>query len=75
MTFRSAIQIMFATVGMLEGEIPFGEDTIETGFDPPRCFVKDMRYPGTAFTRSLGDGCGKAIGVSADPELLSRQVR
>ena len=31
-------------------------------------------YPGSAFTRSIGDAIGKTAGVTADPEILSRKL-
>ena len=39
--------------------------------DPPRVWMKGLEYPGTAFTRSLGDSIAEKIGVNADPEILS----
>lgn len=70
--------VMFATLGMILGEVPmsddFGEETIEAADDPPRVFRNGESYPGCAFTRSLGDTIGKNLGVSADPELLTYQL-
>ena len=70
--------VMFATLGMILGEVPmsddFGEETIEAADDPPRVFRNGESYPGCAFTRSLGDTIGKNLGVCADPELLSYQL-
>ncbi|KAF3326149.1 putative protein phosphatase 2C 35 [Carex littledalei] len=37
--------------------------------DPPRLWVRDGMYPGTAFTRSVGDLTAEGIGVVADPEV------
>ncbi|GER37453.1 protein phosphatase 2C family protein, partial [Striga asiatica] len=39
------------------------------GADPPRLWVQDGMYPGTAFTRSVGDSMAEKIGVVADPEV------
>ncbi|CAA0807082.1 Probable protein phosphatase 2C 35 [Striga hermonthica] len=39
------------------------------GLDPPRLWVQDGMYPGTAFTRSVGDSMAEKIGVVADPEV------
>jgi serine/threonine protein phosphatase PrpC len=39
--------------------------------DPPRVWMQGQEYPGTAFTRSLGDVIAEKIGVNADPEMLS----
>ena len=33
------------------------------------------RIPACAFTRSIGDGAGEMIGVFAEPELLSKELR
>jgi len=39
--------------------------------DPPRVWSKKGTYPGTAFTRSLGDSIAESLGVYAEPELLT----
>jgi serine/threonine protein phosphatase PrpC len=36
-----------------------------------RVWSKDGKYPGTAFTRSIGDGNAKDLGVIAEPECVS----
>jgi len=70
------------TVDMLEGLEPVhenfgqfraGEDIDEIG-DPPRVWMKDADFPGTAFTRSLGDAVGEEIGVTPTPEIVSRRI-
>ena len=70
--------VMFATLGMILGEVPFsedfGEETIEAADDPPRVFKNKKHYPGCAFTRCLGDTIGKSLGVSAKPETLSYRL-
>ncbi|KAJ1378963.1 RmlC-like jelly roll fold [Sesbania bispinosa] len=38
--------------------------------DPPRLWVPNGMYPGTAFTRSLGDSVAESIGVVANPEIV-----
>ncbi|KMT03150.1 hypothetical protein BVRB_8g197060 [Beta vulgaris subsp. vulgaris] len=38
--------------------------------DPPRLWVQNGMYPGTAFTRSLGDSLAETIGVVANPEIV-----
>ncbi|XP_057966934.1 protein phosphatase 2C and cyclic nucleotide-binding/kinase domain-containing protein isoform X2 [Malania oleifera] len=38
--------------------------------DPPRLWVQNGMYPGTAFTRSIGDSIAETIGVVADPEIV-----
>ncbi|KAF3965164.1 hypothetical protein ACB098_01G175600 [Castanea mollissima] len=38
--------------------------------DPPRLWVPNGMYPGTAFTRSIGDSIAESIGVVATPEIV-----
>ncbi|KAH0671234.1 hypothetical protein KY285_025447 [Solanum tuberosum] len=38
--------------------------------DPPRLWVQNGMYPGTAFTRSIGDSVAETIGVVANPEIV-----
>ncbi|KAL6974434.1 cGMP-dependent protein kinase [Sarracenia purpurea var. burkii] len=38
--------------------------------DPPRLWVENGMYPGTAFTRSIGDSIAETIGVVANPEIV-----
>ncbi|XP_054812249.1 protein phosphatase 2C and cyclic nucleotide-binding/kinase domain-containing protein isoform X2 [Prosopis cineraria] len=38
--------------------------------DPPRLWVPNGMYPGTAFTRSIGDSVAETIGVVATPEIV-----
>lgn len=45
---------------------------IDEGGDPPRIWAPNGNYPGTPFTRSLGDGVAKKCGVIAEPEILER---
>ncbi|KAH0905120.1 LOW QUALITY PROTEIN: hypothetical protein HID58_044623, partial [Brassica napus] len=40
------------------------------GGDPPRLWVQNGMYPGTAFTRSVGDCTAEGIGVTAEPEIF-----
>ena len=37
--------------------------------DPPRLWAKNGMYPGTAFTRSIGDAVAERIGVISTPEI------
>eukprot|EP00898_Chlorokybus_atmophyticus_P000853 jgi/Chlat1/1769/Chrsp134S02092 len=37
--------------------------------DPPRLWSPYGTFPGTAFTRSIGDQCAERIGVHAEPEV------
>jgi serine/threonine protein phosphatase PrpC len=70
------------TIDMVEGRADFHEDWgdftlgehIDERGDPPRVWVKGESYPGTAFTRSLGDRLGENVGVYAEPEMESRYI-
>jgi len=42
--------------------------------DPPLLWVPNTLYPGTAFTRSLGDMLAERIGVVATPEVLVQEL-
>ncbi|XP_020527029.1 probable protein phosphatase 2C 35 [Amborella trichopoda] len=42
--------------------------------DPPRLWMPNVMYPGTAFTRSVGDSVAEKIGVIAEPEILKVQL-
>ncbi|KAM7260485.1 hypothetical protein ACFE04_016226 [Oxalis oulophora] len=44
------------------------------GSDPPRLWVQNGMYPGTAFTRSVGDSTAEKIGVVAEPEVSTVQL-
>ncbi|MBA0570826.1 hypothetical protein Golob_004434 [Gossypium lobatum] len=46
----------------------WGEEENE-GSDPLRLWIPNGMYPGTTFTRSVGDSTAKKIGVIADPEI------
>lgn len=66
------------TMDQIEGyrdinENQFGSEEEDDG-DPPRLWCQDGAYPGTAFTRSLGDQVAERIGVCAEPELLRREL-
>lgn len=37
-------------------------------------WAQNGKYPGTAFTRSVGDATAEAIGVFAEPEVLVRRL-
>eukprot|EP00252_Welwitschia_mirabilis_P017045 TRINITY_DN3789_c0_g1_i2.p1 TRINITY_DN3789_c0_g1~~TRINITY_DN3789_c0_g1_i2.p1 ORF type:complete len:394 (+),score=19.45 TRINITY_DN3789_c0_g1_i2:536-1717(+) len=45
------------------------EEDADDGGDPPRLWVPNGNYPGTAFTRSIGDDTAETIGVTAIPEI------
>lgn len=55
------------------GDLVLGDD-VDIHGDPPRVWVEGKDYPGTAFTRSIGDYLAEDIGVTADPEILSREL-
>ncbi|KAL7468593.1 hypothetical protein ACHAXS_008823 [Conticribra weissflogii] len=70
------------TIDQIDGLIPvnenrglldLGEDIDEEG-DPPRVWCQDHKYPGTAFSRSLGDTVGEDIGVTAEPEIITKEI-
>nr|CAD1829204.1 unnamed protein product [Ananas comosus var. bracteatus] len=52
-------------------QTPFRKDEYERNDDgdPPRLWVPNGMYPGTAFTRSVGDSTAESIGVIAEPEV------
>lgn len=51
-----------------------GNDDDSDSEDPPRVWAQNGKYPGTAFSRSIGDSVAKKLGVSAEPEMLSLKV-
>ncbi|MCL7037116.1 hypothetical protein MKW94_003533 [Papaver nudicaule] len=55
--------------GVTDPSIQNWGDEENDGGDPPRLWVQDGLYPGTAFSRSLGDSTAEKIGVIADPEI------
>ena len=65
----------------LEGIVPYHEnwgvnlgDEIDNGGDPPRVWAPGKSFPGCAFTRSIGDSVAEGIGVTAEPELLRKEL-
>jgi serine/threonine protein phosphatase PrpC/CRP-like cAMP-binding protein len=56
------------------GDLNLGE-AIDEGGDPPRIWSPKGDYPGTAFTRSLGDCVAEECGVVAEPEILEREIQ
>ncbi|KAK9814008.1 hypothetical protein WJX73_008908 [Symbiochloris irregularis] len=52
-----------------EGETDGFTSEEEQGGDPPRLWAPGASWPGTAFTRSIGDSVAEAIGVCAEPEI------
>ena len=47
---------------------------LDEGGDPPRIWSPFGEYPGTAFTRSIGDVIAEELGVVADPEIIHRKI-
>jgi len=57
-----------------EEDLVLGEE-LDEGGDPPRVWSPNGDYPGTAFTRSVGDAMAEELGVFAEPELLTRELQ
>ena len=57
-----------------DGDLELGEE-LDEGGDPPRVWSPNGDYPGTAFTRSLGDAMAEELGVYAEPEMLTRELK
>ncbi|KAG6582262.1 putative protein phosphatase 2C 35, partial [Cucurbita argyrosperma subsp. sororia] len=55
--------------GLKDPDIQVWGDEETEGNDPPRLWFPDSLYPGTAFTRSVGDSAAEKIGVTAVPEV------
>ena len=69
------------TLEQVDGNEPWHEnwgaetgDNIDEVGDPPRVWNESLEQPGCAFTRSLGDAVGEAVGVCAEPEIVSWQI-
>ncbi|XP_048235193.1 probable protein phosphatase 2C 35 [Ricinus communis] len=60
--------------GYKDPNIQTWDDEESQGGDPPRLWVPNGMYPGTAFTRSVGDSTAETIGVIADPEVSVVQL-
>lgn len=60
--------------GLKDPNIQTWDDEESQGGDPPRLWVQNGMYPGTAFTRSVGDSTAEKIGVVADPEVKTVQI-
>eukprot|EP00600_Ochromonadales_sp_CCMP1393_P006191 CAMPEP_0174958214 /NCGR_PEP_ID=MMETSP0004_2-20121128/2501_1 /TAXON_ID=420556 /ORGANISM="Ochromonas sp., Strain CCMP1393" /LENGTH=1206 /DNA_ID=CAMNT_0016206405 /DNA_START=132 /DNA_END=3749 /DNA_ORIENTATION=- len=56
------------------GDLNLGEDIDEEG-DPPRIWSPHGDYPGSAFTRSLGDRVAEECGVFAEPEIVEKEIK
>jgi hypothetical protein len=71
------------SIDQIEGRVPFhddwgdsfeGDTTQDFYQDPPRLWIAGKEYPGTAFTRSLGDWFAESVGVIAEPEMLTLEL-
>jgi serine/threonine protein phosphatase PrpC len=71
------------SIDQVEGREPFhddwgdafeGDKAVDYTIDPPRLWIPGKEYPGTAFTRSIGDWLAESIGVIADPEMMTMQL-
>ncbi|CAL0301200.1 unnamed protein product [Lupinus luteus] len=60
--------------GLKDPKIQTWGDEESEGGDPPRLWVPNTMYPGTAFTRSVGDNMAESIGVIAVPEVSTVQL-
>jgi serine/threonine protein phosphatase PrpC len=76
---KSGARVM--TSDQLDGLEPIHEnwglnlgEEIDVSGDPPRIWAQDGDYPGTAFTRSIGDSVSERLGVFADPEMGREQL-
>lgn len=47
---------------------------MEDDGDPPRLWLPNAMFPGTAFTRSIGDSVAERIGVVAVPEICLKRL-
>lgn len=54
-------------------DVELGEQ-LDTIGDPPRVWAPHECYPGTAFTRSIGDAEAEELGVFAEPELHTHSL-
>ncbi|KAE8717689.1 Protein phosphatase 2C and cyclic nucleotide-binding/kinase domain-containing protein [Hibiscus syriacus] len=55
--------------GLKDPNVQNWGDEESQGGDPPRLWVPNGMYPGTAFTRSVGDSTAETIGVISVPEI------
>ncbi|KAJ0405767.1 hypothetical protein P43SY_003617 [Pythium insidiosum] len=69
------------TMDQLEGIAPIHDnwaanlnDQVDEDGDPPRIWSPYGAFPGTAFTRSIGDEIAETLGVIAVPEITSLQL-
>ncbi|KAI7742552.1 hypothetical protein M8C21_033149 [Ambrosia artemisiifolia] len=60
--------------GVKDPSVQSWGDEENAGSDPPRLWMRNAMYPGTAFTRSVGDSIAEKIGVVAVPEVSVVQL-
>nr|XP_043607694.1 probable protein phosphatase 2C 35 isoform X2 [Erigeron canadensis] len=60
--------------GVKDPSVQTWGDEESAGSDPPRLWMQNGMYPGTAFTRSVGDSIAEKIGVVATPEVSVVQL-
>lgn len=60
--------------GVKDPSVQSWGDEESSGSDPPRLWMQNGMYPGTAFTRSVGDSIAEKIGVVAVPEVTVVQL-
>ncbi|KAK9079864.1 hypothetical protein SSX86_001537 [Deinandra increscens subsp. villosa] len=60
--------------GVKDPSVQSWGDEENAGSDPPRLWMRNAMYPGTAFTRSVGDSIAEKIGVVAVPEVSEVQL-
>nr|XP_009420981.1 PREDICTED: probable protein phosphatase 2C 35 [Musa acuminata subsp. malaccensis] len=60
--------------GIVDPDIQSWGDEEDGDGDPPRLWVQNGMYPGTAFTRSVGDSTAESIGVIGDPEVKTVKI-
>ena len=66
------------TTGQVEGTARLSNnkwDPTKDADDPPRVWSTHGKFPGTAFTRSIGDTVAKDLGVIAVPEIQRHTLR
>lgn len=54
-------------------EEPMHENWLD-GDSPPRIWSKEGKFPGCAFTRSIGDSIGESVGVTAEAEFSGHTI-
>ena len=57
-----------------DGKIVINSPDQYTCEDPPRCYLQQYPWPGTAFTRSIGDSIAERIGVIPTPEVRVHKI-